>query len=141
MNREIPFDFIFDYLLPIKTITKPFFGMFAVYHGPKLLLLLRQRDNEPDMNGVWIATTPDGLDSLQEEFPALRCKFSPKKGAKRKDGASWLVIPPDEADLERTAISICDLIVHRDPRIGRIPLLRAPRAPRAPRSSPPRKKS
>jgi hypothetical protein len=59
MNREIPFDFIFDYLLPIKTITKPFFGMFAVYHGPKLLLLLRQRDNEPDMNGIWIATTPD----------------------------------------------------------------------------------
>ena len=122
MNREIPFDFIFDYLLRIETDVKPFFGMFAVYHGQKLLLLLRQRDNEPEMNGVWVATTPDGLDSLQQELPALHSMFSPKKGAKRKDGAAWLVIPPDAADFERTAISICDLIVHRDPRIGRVPL-------------------
>jgi hypothetical protein len=136
VNREIPFDFIFDYLLPIETTTKPFFGMFAVRHGQRLLLLLRQRDNEPDMNGIWVATTPDGLDSLQEEFPALLCKFSPRKGARRKDSASWLLIPPDAADFERTAISICDLIVHRDPRIGRIP---KPRTPRTPKTGNPRK--
>ena len=132
MNREIPFDFIFDYLLPIETDVKPFFGMFAIYHGQKLLLLLRQRDNEPEMNGVWVATTPDGLDSLQQELPALHCMFSPKKGAKRKDGAAWLVIPPEVADFEKTAIRICELIVHRDPRIGRISKPRAPRARKKP---------
>jgi hypothetical protein len=55
VNREMPFDFILDYLLPIEMEVRPFFGMFSIYSGQKLLLMLRDRKNEPEMNGIWIA--------------------------------------------------------------------------------------
>ena len=69
MQREPPFDFIFDYLLRIELEVTPFFGMFAVRSRGKLLLLLRDRTNEPEMNGIWIATVGDGAESLKEELP------------------------------------------------------------------------
>lgn len=121
MNREIPFDFIFDYLLPIETTVKPFFGMFAIYSGERLLLMLRERDNQPEMNGIWIATARGGHESLKKELPALR-RFS---GLKEKDsGNGWQMIPATADDFEKTAIRVCELIVRRDPRIGKIPPLK-----------------
>jgi hypothetical protein len=57
----MPFDFILDYLLPIETTVKPFFGMFAIYYREKLLLILRERNNQPGMNGIWIATNGSGF--------------------------------------------------------------------------------
>lgn len=116
MQREPPFEFIFDYLLPIETEVKPFFGMFAVRSRGKLLLLLRDRKNEPDMNGIWIATVGDGALSLQKELPGALVLFERKS---KKD--EWLLIHPDAEAFERSAIAVCDLIVHRDPRIGRVP--------------------
>ncbi|HXO74724.1 MAG TPA: hypothetical protein VN824_05825 [Puia sp.] len=121
MNREIPFEFIFDYLLPIETTVKPYFGMFAIYSGERLLLMLRERDNEPEMNGIWIATAKGGHESLKKELPVLRT-FS---GLKEKDsGTGWQMIPATADDLEETAIRVCELIVRRDPRIGKIPPLK-----------------
>ncbi|HTI89601.1 MAG TPA: hypothetical protein VL727_03380 [Puia sp.] len=121
MKREIPFEFIFDYLLRIETTVKPYFGMFAIYSGERLLLMLRQRDNEPEMNGIWIATAKGGHESLKKELPALRT-FS---GLKEKDsGTGWQMIPATADDLEETAIKVCELIVRRDPRIGKIPPLK-----------------
>jgi hypothetical protein len=122
MQRDPPFDFIFDYLLPIETEIKPFFGMFAVRSRGKLLLLLRDRSNQPEMNGIWIATVGDGAESLKKELPGATVLFERKS---KKD--EWLLIPPDADTFERSAIRVCDLIVHRDPRIGRIPKPRAPR--------------
>ncbi len=122
MDRELPFDFIFDYLLPIDTEVTPFFGMFAVRSRGKLLLLLRDRKNEPDKNGIWIATVGDGAVSLQKELPGSTVLFERKS---KKD--EWLLIPPDADTFERSAICLCDLIVHRDPRIGRVPKPRAPK--------------
>jgi hypothetical protein len=116
VNREIPFDFILDYLLRIETEIRPFFGMFSIYSGEKLLLMLRDRKNEPEMNGIWIALNK-GHESLRAALPGLR----PYPGArpnKKDDG--WLHIPPDADDFEQLAIRICELIVHRDPRIGKI---------------------
>jgi hypothetical protein len=118
MTRDIPFDFIFDYLLPIETIVKPSFGMFYIYHGPRLLLILRDRENQPDMNGIWVPTDKPGQETLTKEYPALR-PFPGLGPKKKKSDAIWLVLPPDHDDFEHSAIGICDLIVHRDPRIGR----------------------
>jgi hypothetical protein len=122
MQREPPFDFIFDYLLPIETEVTPFFGMFSVRSRGKLLLLLRERSNQPEMNGIWIATVGDGAVSLKKELPGSLVLFERKS---KKD--EWLLIPPDAEAFERSAIHLCDLVVHRDPRIGRIPKPRAPR--------------
>ncbi|HTR29605.1 MAG TPA: CocE/NonD family hydrolase [Puia sp.] len=117
MNREIPFDFILDYLLRIETEVRPFFGMFAVYSGQKLLLMLRERNNEPEMNGIWIAVG-SGHAALKAEMPGLR-PYPGSDGGKKDNG--WLQIHPDLDNFEQLAIRICELIVHRDPRIGRIP--------------------
>ncbi len=95
--------------------------MFAIYSGAKLLLMLRERDNEPEMNGIWIATARGEQESLKKELPALRT-FS---GLKEKDsGAGWQLISPEADDFEETAIRVCELIARRDPRIGKIPPLK-----------------
>jgi hypothetical protein len=126
VNREVPFDFILDYLLRIETEVRPFFGMFSIYSGQKLLLMLRDRSNEPEMNGIWIALNK-GHASLKAELPGLRPY--PGSGPGKKDNG-WLHIPPEADNFEQLAIRICEMIVHRDPRIGKIP------PPRRPRSKP-----
>ena len=125
-EREIPFDFILDYLLRLETTVKPFFGMTSIYTGQKLLLLLRDRQNEPEMNGIWVPTTREGLESLKAELPSLRQIYG--LGNTKKSAVPWLVLPPDAPDFERAAITLCDLIVHRDPRIGRLSKPRSPKA-------------
>ncbi len=116
MNREIPFDFILDYLLPIELEIRPFFGMFSIYSGQKLLLMLRDRTNEPEMNGIWIAMNK-GHEELKSELPGL-FEYPGARPNKKDDG--WLHIPPDADNFEQLAIRICEMIVHRDPRIGKI---------------------
>ena len=117
MKREIPFDFILDYLLPMEMEIRPFFGMFSIYSGQKLLLMLRNRSNEPEMNGIWIAMNK-GHEELKRELPGLR-EYPGARPGKKDDG--WLCISPGADDFEQLAIRICELIVHRDPRIGKIP--------------------
>jgi hypothetical protein len=53
---NIPFDFVLDYLLPLDVTDKPMFGMFAIYVGERIMLILCQRKNSRNINGVWIAT-------------------------------------------------------------------------------------
>ena len=127
MNPQIPFDFILDYLLPIETTVKPFFGMFAVYSGERLLLMLRERDNQPEMNGIWIATARGWQESLKKDLPGLRT-FS---GLKEKDsGAGWQLVSVAADDFEEMAIKVCELIARRDPRIGKIPPLKKRKNPK-----------
>jgi hypothetical protein len=116
VNRDIPFDFILDYLLPIEMEIRPFFGMFSIYSGQKLLLMLRDRSNEPEMNGIWIAMNK-GHEELKRELPGL-CEYPGARPCKKDDG--WLHIPPEADNFEQLAIRICEMIVHRDPRIGKI---------------------
>lgn len=123
MNREIPFDFILDYLLPIETEIRPFFGMFSIYSGQKLLLMLRDRKNEPEMNGIWIALNK-GHSELKAQLPGLRTY--PGGGPGKKDNG-WLHIHPEADNFEQLAIAICEMIAHRDPRIGKIPPARQPK--------------
>jgi putative CocE/NonD family hydrolase len=120
VDREIPFDFILDYLLTIEMEVRPFFGMFSIYSGQKLLLMLRDRKNEPEMNGIWIAMNK-GHEALKRELPGLG-EYPGARPNKKDDG--WLHISPDSDNFEQLAIRICELIVHRDPRIGKIPPVR-----------------
>jgi hypothetical protein len=126
-DPEIPFDFILDYLVRIETTIKPFFGMFSIYAGQKLLLILRNRKNEPELNGIWVPTNKDSLESLKAALPALRQIYAIGKA---KNAAVWLLLPDTAADFESAAITICDLLTHRDPRIGRLSKPRVPRRQR-----------
>jgi hypothetical protein len=42
----------------------------------------------------------------------------------RKKVTGWQVLPADAPDFEEAALRACELIVARDPRIGKVPKLR-----------------
>jgi hypothetical protein len=117
--KNAPFNFIFDHLLPLDITVKPLFGMFYIYAGPRIILVLRDRKEQPDMNGIWVATSKGQQESLKKELPVLRAFSGPTS---RDTGNGWQIIPKDAADFESAAIRVCELIVHRDPRIGKIPV-------------------
>ncbi len=87
--------------------------------GNKIVLILRDK-REPDAdNGVWLATTEEHHESLRREFPNMR-----SIQVFRKKVTGWQVLPADAPDFEEAALRACELIVARDPRIGKVPKLR-----------------
>jgi hypothetical protein len=115
-RKAVPYEFVLDALAQLPTETRTMFGCLAVYLGDKIVLLLRdRRDNLAD-NGVWIATTQEHHESLSHEFPNMR---SIQSLGKRITG--WQVLPSDAPDFEQAALRACELIVARDPRIGKVP--------------------
>ena len=77
---------------------------------------LREKQKQREDNGVWLATTEEHHTSLRWEFPSMRSiqLFG-------KEVTGWQVLPADAADFEEAAIRACDLIIARDPRIGKVP--------------------
>ena len=94
------------------------FGLFAIYLNEKIVLILRQRSEFPDTNGVWIATTQEHHKSLKNEIPSLQSISTDSNGLTETE---WQLIPADTDDFESSVIKVCELIKHGDPRIGRIP--------------------
>ncbi len=92
------------------------FGCLAVYVKEKIVLILRDKRDGTQDNGVWIATTVDHHESLRCEFPNMR---SIQVLGKKVTG--WQVLPADAPDFEEAALRACELIIARDPRIGKVP--------------------
>jgi hypothetical protein len=115
MVSSIPFDFVFDYL-PTGIAVKKMFGMHYIYLGKRIMLILRKRDNESDLNGVWVATSKEHHGSLKNDIPELGAFFI--NGDERH--GNWLLIPDNTEDFEGATIRVCELISHRDPRIGNL---------------------
>jgi hypothetical protein len=95
------------------------FSGFAVYVGDLLVLMLRDHAKSVRDNGVWLvlAEGTDPADQrLRRDFPSIRSidLLGNKIG-------HWLVIPSDHPDFETEALHACDLLLRRDPRLGRIP--------------------
>ncbi len=117
MNKKpIPFAFILDYLYPIIPVVKPMFGCHALYSGEKILFMVREKDNETDDNGVWLATTSEHHDSLKKEFPSMR-----SIGVLGGEKSEWQLIPAGAVDFEAAVIRACELVKKGDKRIGKIP--------------------
>ncbi|HEY4323529.1 MAG TPA: hypothetical protein VGN20_06070 [Mucilaginibacter sp.] len=112
---SIPFDFVFDYL-PTGTVVKKMFGMHYIYLGKRIMLILRQRGNEPEFNGVWVATSKIHHESLKNDVPELGGFFI--KG--NEQHGNWLLIHDSVEDFEGAVIKACELISHGDPRIGNV---------------------
>ncbi len=109
-----PFDFVFDYL-PTNITVKKMFGMYYIYLGKRILLILRKSDNQPEWNGIWIATSKDHHQSLKNNVPELGAFFL--DGDDRH--SNWLLLQDDAEGFEGAAIKVCELIAHGDGRIGR----------------------
>ena len=122
-RRKIaPHEFVLDALAPLAPATRPMFGCLAVYVEEQIVLILRDRHDSPEDNGVWLATTAEHHESLRREFPGMRSiqLFGRKV-------THWQVLAVDAPRFEETALRACELILARDPRIGRIPKKRAVR--------------
>jgi hypothetical protein len=120
-KKYIPFDFVFDYLVPLDVKVKQMFGLFVLYVNEKIVLILRQRKEHSDINGVWIATKKEHHDSLKKDFPSLRSISAYSDGNIETE---WQLIPVGTDDFENSVVKVCEFIKHNDPRIGRIPKLR-----------------
>ncbi len=92
------------------------FGCLAVYVGDKIVLILRDKREPSTDNGVWLATTQEHHESLRLEFPNMR-----SIAVFGKEVTGWQVLPADAPDFEEAALHACELVVARDPRIGKVP--------------------
>jgi hypothetical protein len=126
-RKAVPHEFVLDAIASLSPRTHPMFGCLAVYVEDKIVLILRDKREETADNGVWLATTEEYHESLRREFPNMRSiqVFG-------KEVTGWQVLPADAPDFEEAALRACELIVAKDPRIGKVPGARGPRD-RAPR--------
>jgi hypothetical protein len=113
---RVPYEFVVDALTPLAPRVTRFFSGFAIYIGPKFVLILHDRPTSEADNGVWLATTVEHHESLRGEFPNMRSVqlFGTPL-------TSWQVLPVDAPDFEESALRACELIAARDPRIGKVP--------------------
>jgi hypothetical protein len=128
-RKAVPYEFVLDAIAPVSPVTRSMFGCLAVYVEDKIMLFLRDKRKETASNGVWLATTEEHHVSLRREFPNMR---SIQVLGNKVTG--WQMLAADAPDFEESALRACELIVARDPRIGKIPQRQAARAKRAAKS-------
>jgi hypothetical protein len=116
MKTKIPFDFVLEKLDRVHPRVKPMFGCYAVYVGEKIVLILRQRKDHEDDNGVWIAAQREYHESLKREFPCMRSIHLLGTAE-----TVWQNIPVDDDSFEELVLKACELIIKGDLRIGKIP--------------------
>jgi hypothetical protein len=115
-RKTPPHSFVLEAISELSPVTKHMFGCLAVYVEEKIVLILRQRPEYTDDNGVWLATTEEHHESLRREFPNMRSiQLFEKKVT------NWQILPVDAPDFEESSLRACELILTRDPRIGKIP--------------------
>ena len=127
-RKSVPHEFVLDAVAELSPITRPMFGCTAIYIGEKIVLILREKPTHSADNGVWLATTHEHHDSLRRDFPSMRS--IQLLGEKI---TSWQVLPSESPDFEQAAMRACELVLARDPRIGKIPKSRQPRKSKASR--------
>jgi hypothetical protein len=115
-RKPIPHEFVLDAIAAVLPETRPMFGCLAVYVQDKIVLILRDKRERVADNGVWLATTKEHHQSLRREFPNMR---SIQVLGKKITG--WQVLPAEAEDFEEAALHACDLVLARDPRIGKVP--------------------
>jgi len=125
-RKPAPHQFVLDAIASLAPVTRPMFGCLAVYVGNKIVLILRDKPDASADNGVWLATTEQHHESLRREFPNMRSIQVLGKKVTR-----WQVLPVDATDFEEAALRACDLVIARDPRIGKVPQSRRAKSKRA----------
>lgn len=135
-RKAIPHEFVLDAIAALSPKTRSMFGCLAVYVEEKIVLILRDKRDETADNGVWLATTEDHHNSLRGEFPNMR---SIRVFGKKVTG--WQVLSVDAPDFEEAALRACELILARDPRIGKVPGKRRASGSRAKKATKSRKRA
>jgi hypothetical protein len=138
--KPVPHAFVLDALAPLDPTTRPMFGCTAVYVEEKIVVILRDKPDDTDVNGVWLATTHEHHQSLRRELPSLRSVRVLGSGV-----TGWQMLPADEVGFEDEVLRAARLILAGDPRIGKVPAARRPRGAAKtktpPKKTPPKKKA
>jgi hypothetical protein len=120
MKKAIPFDFVLEKLSVQEPRVKPMFGCHAIYVGDKIVLILRKKAGAVHDNGVWVATTVAHHASLKKVIPCLRpLRLFGKRG-------NWQNIPEEAPDFEESVMTVCELILRNDSRVGKVPKRKKP---------------
>src|SRR5579862_8566749 len=115
-RKTVPHEFVLDEIASLAPRTRSMFGCQAVHVQEKIVLILREKADSPMDNGIWLATTREHHESLRRDFPSMR-----SIRVLGKEVTGWQVLPSDSPDFEQAALRACELIVAKDPRIGKIP--------------------
>ena len=95
------------------------FGMHYIYWQKKIMMILRRRLNEPEFNGVWVATNKLHHDSLRE--PTYLELWPSSVGGNEQ---TWYLAGNSATGIdafEEAAIKVCELrSLHGDTRIGNL---------------------
>ena len=121
--KKLPHQFVLDSLAPVISATRSMFGCLAIYVDDKIVMCLRDKPDHVADNGIWLATTHDHHASLCRDFPNMRSIAVLGSAV-----TGWQILPADSPDFEESALSACQLVIDRDPRIGKIPKPRASRS-------------
>lgn len=113
-RRKLPHEFVLDFLHPIDPVVKPMFGCFALYVGSRIVLVLREKEEETADNGVWVCTRKEHHDALRRELPSMRSIALLGRGV-----TNWQVLPSSSKDFEKCVRRACELVKQGDPRIGK----------------------
>lgn len=116
---KLPHAFVVEALAPLEPEVRRMFSGFAIYVGDRIVCMLREHPKAPEDNGIWLVLSEsiDPADrDLRREFPSLR-----SIGLLGDKIHHWLLIPSDSDSFEAEAMHACDLLLQRDPRLGRIP--------------------
>ena len=80
-RTSTPHEFVLDAIAALSPETRSMFGCLAVYVEDKIVLILRDKRDATEDNGVWLATTEEHHQSLRREFPNMRSiRLFGKKG-------------------------------------------------------------
>jgi len=130
LANKTKFPFIIEELensrLSPRLQVRAMFGSHAVYIDDKILFILRKKGDAKTIrdDGLWVASLPEHTDSLLRDFPMLRAiELFQNRG--RRGFSGWLNLPDSDGRFEESAISICQMVIKEDPRIGKLPKVRA----------------
>ena len=118
-KQKPPHPLVLEALAPLQPGVRRMFSGFAVYLGDRIVCMLREHTKSPRDNGVWLVlseATDPADPHLRREFPSIR-----SIGLLGNKIRHWLLIPSDSPDFEAEALHACDLLLRKDPRLGRIP--------------------
>jgi hypothetical protein len=114
MNYKLPYNFILSLLYPARPTVRKMLGCYGLYVEGKLVMLLRDKENQPEFNGVFIATQPKFFDALSSELHSSNMEFD-------IDGAphTWIFISEDLNDFSDKLKLAAELVKKGDERIGK----------------------
>lgn len=114
MNYRVPYDFVLQELYPVRPTIKKMLGGYALHAGKKIILFLRDNENQIEFNGVFVGTEPEYFEALQKEIHISKMQFD-FDGSKN----SWIFISEDLDNFEALVKKACTMIKTGDERIGK----------------------